>query len=132
MINRKGFTLIELLVVIAIIMMLIGILVPGMQGLKRRADQLNQKSHLRGIEIGLALFREEYDDFPDSQVVADADAGGKRVCGAQHVTEVMVGRDERGFDPETAWHSPGEPDDIYDSTAATGKAPAQSPGLHRA
>ena len=61
---RSGFTLMELMVVITIITLLIGILVPGMQHVKRLARSIEQKSMFRNIEIGLGLFAEQYDGFP--------------------------------------------------------------------
>jgi len=119
----NGFTLIELLVVIAIIAMLIAILVPGMRRVKMAAKKIEQKSMFRNIEIGLALFLDEFDNYPDSKVVTDTDASSKRVCGAQHLAETMLGRDEHGFDPKSRWHENGEPDDIYasDNTTPEGK-----------
>lgn len=124
-VNRRGFTLMELLVVIAIIAMLISILVPSMRGIKVAAKKIEQKSLFRNIEIGLELFREEFDNYPDSGIVQDQDldAGDKYVCGAHHLAETMLGRDGRGFDPKSNWHGADEPDDVYasDDTVKEGR-----------
>lgn len=85
----------ELLVVIAIIMMLIGILVPGMQGVKRIAKNLEQKSLFHNMEIGLETYRKDFGDYPESKVKGS----GPYFTGAQHLTEALVGRDSRGFEP---------------------------------
>ncbi len=98
-----GFTLIELLVVISIIMVLIGILVPGMQMIKKQARNLRQKAVFHGIEIGVAFFRDDYGDFPPSKPKFGS---GKFVSGAQHLAEALVGRDKRGFEPSTKWCAP--------------------------
>ena len=107
--SGSGFTLIELLVVIGIITLLIGFLATGMQAFKRHADNLRQKSHFHGIEIGLELFYKDYDDYPDSWVLPDPDIYSEPyVCGAQHLAEALLGRDLRGYDPETTWCAPVE------------------------
>jgi len=93
--GRTGFTLMELLVVIAIIMALIGILVPGIRGVKRIAKNLEQKSLFHNLEIGLETYRKDFGDFPESS----RKGSGPYFCGAQHLAEAMVGRDSRGFEP---------------------------------
>ena len=107
--SGSGFTLIELLVVISIITLLIGFLATGMQAFKRHADNLRQKSHFHGIEIGLELFYKDYADYPDSWVLPDPCSDpGPYVCGAQHLAEALLGRDLRGYDPKTWWCAPVE------------------------
>ena len=54
-----GFSLIELLVVISIITLLLGFLATGIQAFKKRANDLRQKSHFHGMEVGLELFYKE-------------------------------------------------------------------------
>lgn len=100
----------ELLVVIAIIMMLIGILVPGMQGVKRIAKNLEQKSLFHNIDIGLETYRKDFGDFPESKRKTD---GTLFYTGAQHLAEAMLGRDSRGFEPKQGgrWQWPGDPAD---------------------
>ena len=120
-INRCGFTLIELLVVIAIIALIVGILAPGLKGFKDHAKKIKQKSNIRNAEIGLELFYDKFQEYPDSSWVEDNLDSSKVVCGAQHLVEALVGRDEQGFDPRSKWHEFAEPADLYDSDATTGK-----------
>ena len=81
-----GFSLIELLVVISIITLLLGFLATGIQAFKKRANDLRQKSHFHGMEVGLELFYKDYDDYPDSEVLFDPSRGsGTYVSGAQHL-----------------------------------------------
>ncbi|MBW8035252.1 MAG: type II secretion system protein [Planctomycetes bacterium] len=106
-----GFTLMELLVVIAIIMMLVGILVPGMRAIKRLSKNLQQKSLFHSIEIGVELFLKDFGDYPDSKrSEPDPPTGLLYYCGAQHLAEAMVGRDERGYEPVQSrrWYWPGD------------------------
>ncbi|MBW8014861.1 MAG: type II secretion system protein [Planctomycetes bacterium] len=114
--GRSGFSLMELLVVIAIIMMLIGILVPGMKGVKRIAKNLEQKSLFHNIDIGLEVYRKDFGDYPESRRRVN---GGLYYTGAQHFAEAMVGRDGRGFEIPQArkWQWPGDDPDglgLYD------------------
>jgi len=120
--SGSGFTLIELLVVISIIMMLIGLLATGIQGVKRHATNLRQKSNFHAIEVGLELFQKDYDDYPPSEMIDEKSDGspGPKVCGAQHLAEALVGRDTRGFDPKTNWYAPDENESIYANVTAKG------------
>ncbi len=99
-----GFTLIELLVVVGIIAILIGMLVPGMQMVKKQARNLRQKAVFHAIEISAAFFRDAEGDFPPSRTRSTGGSG--RVTGAQHLAEALVGRDKHGFEPSSQWCAP--------------------------
>lgn len=60
--NRKGFTLVEILVVVAIIGLLIAILLPALNIVRRQAAQQNDKANLRGIYQGVMGYAGENSD----------------------------------------------------------------------
>ena len=113
--GESGFSLIELLVVISIIVMLIAMLSTGIQSVKKHATNLRQKANFHAIEVGLELFQKDYDDYPPSEMIDEKSDGspGPEVCGAQHLAEALVGRDMKGFDPESNWYAPEEDETIY-------------------
>ncbi len=57
----RGFTLIELLVVIAIIALLLAILMPALQRVKKQAQGVVCQSNLKQIGTAALLYAEEYD-----------------------------------------------------------------------
>jgi prepilin-type N-terminal cleavage/methylation domain-containing protein len=61
--KRHGFTLIELLVVIAIIALLLAILMPALQRVKKQAKGVVCQSNLRQIGMGANFYAEQYDSF---------------------------------------------------------------------
>ena len=63
MCKRQGFTLIELLVVIAIIALLMAVLMPALQRVRKQAKGVVCQSNLRQIGMGANFYAEEYDLF---------------------------------------------------------------------
>jgi prepilin-type N-terminal cleavage/methylation domain-containing protein len=110
-IRHRAFTLIELLVVISIIAVLIGIMSIGMRKVKMVAENLRQKVEFKAIEVGLELFAKDFDSYPESAIrtaTPGNPAGANAVCGAQHLAEALVGRDGRGFEPQSGWYPPDD------------------------
>lgn len=121
--GERGFTLIELLVVVAIIALLVGLLSTGLSKVVRASKNLKQKSIFHGIETGLELFSKDFGDYPDSDRMDDG-SNDNFICGAHHLAEAIIGRDERGFDPKSKWYAPTSDKKVYASTAK-GSEPAE-------
>jgi prepilin-type N-terminal cleavage/methylation domain-containing protein/prepilin-type processing-associated H-X9-DG protein len=61
--GRRGFTLIELLVVIAIIALLMGILLPALNRVRKQGKSVVCCNNLRQVGMGANLYAENHDQF---------------------------------------------------------------------
>ncbi len=59
--NRKAFTLIELLVVIAIIAVLMGVLMPSLQRVKKQGQAVARQAHLKQMTLVVEMYTNDHD-----------------------------------------------------------------------
>jgi type II secretory pathway pseudopilin PulG len=98
--KKTAFTIIELLTVMSIIVILIGLLVPSLNMVKRYAKEVRQKAQFHSIEAALELFSgEQQGTYPPSDALDKV--GGVDYCGAMKLCEAMVGQDLMGFHPNS-------------------------------
>ncbi len=103
--NKKAaFTIVELLTVMSIIVILIGLLVPALNRVKRYSYEVKQRAQLKSIETALEFFNAEFDDYPDS---GPLDPMGVPYCGAMKLCEATMGRDLMGVHPDSVFRSDG-------------------------
>lgn len=74
--RRPGFTLIEIMVVIVIIAILISLLLPAINGIRRRARVAQVRSEISTLESAIASFRQEYGIEPPGSIRLYATAAG--------------------------------------------------------
>ena len=104
--NSKGaFTIVELLTVMSIIVILISLLVPALNKVRRYAREVKQSAQFHAIAVALELFSNEFDGYPDSE---PNDGDDIDYCGAMKLTEAMLGQDLLGFHPHSLFLSSGE------------------------
>lgn len=103
--KKIGFTIIELLTVMSIIVVLIGILVPSMNAIRRYSKVVVQKNQFHDISNCLEAFNFEHGAYPDSSY---ADSNGDSYCGAMKLCEALVGQDGMGFHTDSVFDDKGE------------------------
>jgi len=107
--TKTGLTMIELLIVLGIIALLVGLLVPALNTVRNIAKETKQKAQLSTIEMALAAFKNDYGDYPPSNPyswLGDAQEA-QNYCGAQKLTEALLGWDLLGFHPDSGWRADG-------------------------
>ncbi|MGB8225374.1 MAG: type II secretion system protein [Sedimentisphaerales bacterium] len=120
---KFGFTIVELLTVMSIIALLIGILVPALNMVRRIAKDTRQRAQFHSIDVAMEAYAGEMEQYPDSTLKL---TGGVYTQGAHHLAEALIGRDFLGLDPWTTWDAELDKGDPcrYSSTTAPKNTPA--------
>ncbi len=104
--KRAAFTIVELLVVMSIIMILMGILLPAFNKAKQYARKVEQTAQFKSIDVGLELYRNEFEGYPDSD--GEDASGYNQYPGAMKLAEAMMGQDLLGFHPSSRFDKDGQ------------------------
>jgi type II secretory pathway pseudopilin PulG len=99
--HKAAFTIVELLTVMSIIVILIGLLVPALNNVKRYAKEVRQKAQFHSIEAAIELFSNEFDGYPSSSALDGHPTDKQPYCGAMKLCEAMMGQDLMGFHPDS-------------------------------
>jgi len=103
--NKKAaFTIVELLTVMSIIVILIGVLLPALAGVRRFASKVKQMAQFHSIDAAIELFNNEFDGYPPSSALDPTD---NEYCGAMKLCEAMMGQDMLGFHTNSIYRSDG-------------------------
>lgn len=105
---KTGFTIVELLTVMSIIILLISLLVPALNRVRRYAQLVKQNAQFHAISIALDLFNAEEQGYPPSDRYDSSGAiPPVPYCGAMKLAEAMVGQDFLGFHPDSRFRRDG-------------------------
>lgn len=105
--NRKAFTIVELLTSVIIIALLLGILLPSIAMVRTKAKETAQKAQFATIDMALEAFKQDYGDYPPSNFTGSTPIAQDTYCGAQKLSEALLGWDLMGFHLKTAWRVDG-------------------------
>jgi prepilin-type N-terminal cleavage/methylation domain-containing protein len=110
LVAKTGFTLVEILTVVVIIAILMGLLMPALSQIKKVAKEARQKAQIYSIEVGIELYKEDFGEYPPSHGLGSTCAIVDlkySYCGAQTLTEAMLGYDLLGVHPDTIYRTDG-------------------------
>jgi type II secretory pathway pseudopilin PulG len=93
----------------SIITILIGLLVPALNQVRRYARNVRQKAQLHSIDTAIELYANEFDGYPDSGALDGArpPAPKQPYCGAMKLCEAMMGQDMLGFHTRSTFQRDG-------------------------
>jgi competence protein ComGC len=100
----RAFTIVELLTVMSIIVILIGLLIPALNKVKRYATDVRQKAQLHSMDAAIELFNNEFDGYPPSGAL---DPMAAEYCGAMKLCEALMGQDLLGFHSSSVFQRNG-------------------------
>jgi type II secretory pathway pseudopilin PulG len=105
--RKIGFTIIELLTVMSIIVILISLLVPSLNAVRRYSRVVTQKGQFHDIHTGLEMFSIDFDGYPNSDRLDTDTPTPASYCGAMKLCEAMLGQDGVGFHPDSKFYRTG-------------------------
>ncbi|MBN1795854.1 MAG: hypothetical protein JW804_04210 [Sedimentisphaerales bacterium] len=130
--KEKAFTIVELLTVMSVIIILIGLLVPALNEVRRYAQDVKQNAQLHSINIALELYEKEFEEYPPSSRYDGDGNPGSEYCGALKLAEAMVGQDLLGFHPDSLFRADFESDNGLEQYYVMAKNdPADTPENRR-
>ena len=107
--NKKAaFTIVELLTIMSIIVILMGLLMPSLNKVRRYARTVKQRAQFHSIDVALDLYSAIHEGYPDSSNDDEENNGvgdGDYYCGAMKLCEAMMGQDLLGFHPDSLFNS---------------------------
>jgi prepilin-type N-terminal cleavage/methylation domain-containing protein len=104
-VSRRGFTLVELLVVVAIIGVLIGMLLPAVQSVRKAARRVQCANNLRQLGLAVHSYESAHQHFPTSFDVEPGEIKrGSWSIHAKLLPLIEQGNAYREIDFETDWH----------------------------
>jgi prepilin-type N-terminal cleavage/methylation domain-containing protein len=102
--KKRAFTIIELLTVMSIIVVLIGLMVPALNKVRRYARDVEQMAQFNAIGTAIELFNNEFDGYPPSNAM---DPMNQAYCGGMKLCEALMGQDLLGFHSNSVFRRDG-------------------------
>ena len=106
-------TLVELLIVISIIIMLVSILMPSFNEVRRSIYATKSKARIAELATGIAAFQKEYNYYPGQDNWGDF-AKGDNVSGSSALADALFPEDEEDSTKRIAKYAPLNDDDLQE------------------
>lgn len=94
-----GFTLIELLIVVAIIGILAAIAIPNFLQAQTRAKVAHAVSEMRSCNLGLEMYRLDYNDYPYDDLSSDYNSWRRITTPIEYISSIPFDPWGEGFPP---------------------------------